>query len=108
MNGWHEGWDDFRGQSVTCGHLRSLPVPPVPADPTSACRECVLEGSTWVELRRCLDCGHTGCCDSSPRRHATAHYHSTGHPVIANQSLGQAWGWCYVDELALTPDEQTA
>jgi Zn ribbon nucleic-acid-binding protein len=28
-------------------------------------------GSKWVHLRMCLECGHAGCCDSSPNRHAT-------------------------------------
>jgi uncharacterized UBP type Zn finger protein len=51
----------------------------------------------------CLDCGHVGCCDNSPRRHATAHFHSTSHPVITSTEPGEAWRWCYVDELSAGP-----
>jgi CPA1 family monovalent cation:H+ antiporter len=51
----------------------------------------------------CLDCGHIGCCDNSPRRHATGHFHATQHPVIASAEPGEAWRWCYLDELAAGP-----
>jgi uncharacterized UBP type Zn finger protein len=51
----------------------------------------------------CLDCGHVGCCDDSPRRHATAHFHGTSHPVITSTEPGEAWRWCYVDELVAGP-----
>ncbi len=61
------------------------------------CRECLQTGGTWVHLRLCLICGHVGCCDSSPNRHATAHFHRTGHPVIRSYEPGEDWGYCYVD-----------
>lgn len=64
------------------------------------CEECVRTGGTWVELRMCTMCGHMGCCDSSPGRHATAHFHNTGHPIIKSAEFGQDWLWCYRDELA--------
>nr|BFE81211.1 hypothetical protein GCM10020093_038120 [Planobispora longispora] len=51
-----------------------------------------------MHLRRCLSCGHVGCCDSSPNKHATAHFAETGHPVIASFEPGETWRWCYVDE----------
>jgi hypothetical protein len=106
MHGWHEMWDDQpHAQVVVCGHLHTIAVPPIPADPPAACRECLIEGTHWVELRRCLVCGHTGCCESSPRRHATDHFTVTGHAVVANQSGGEAWGWCFADGFALAPDE---
>ena len=63
------------------------------------CEECLQVGDTWVHLRLCLVCGHVGCCDSSKNRHATRHYHETGHPVIRSFEPGEGWGWCYVDEL---------
>ncbi|HEX4124768.1 MAG TPA: UBP-type zinc finger domain-containing protein, partial [Tepidisphaeraceae bacterium] len=44
---------------------------------------------------RCAECGHIGCCDSSPNRHATAHFHQTGHPVIASYEPGEDWFWDY-------------
>jgi Na+/H+ antiporter len=63
------------------------------------CEDCVREGSSWVHLRLCLACGHVGCCDSSPRRHASAHYHSTRHPVVRSAEPGETWRWCFVHEL---------
>jgi CPA1 family monovalent cation:H+ antiporter len=77
----------------------------VTADPPGgrACVDCLREGSRWVHLRECLDCGHVGCCDDSPRRHATAHFRDTTHPVIASAEPGEDWRWCYVDELAAGP-----
>ena len=67
------------------------------------CEECLAIGSDWVHLRLCLTCGHVGCCDSSPNRHATAHYHATDHPIIKSFEAGENWGWCYVDEVLITP-----
>jgi CPA1 family monovalent cation:H+ antiporter len=81
-----------------CEHLREAPADPQP-EPAFECEDCVAEGLTvWVHLRRCLTCGHVGCCDSSPRRHATAHFHETGHPVIRSAEPGEHWRWCYVDD----------
>ena len=87
-----------------CAHLDS-PRPPVQPDPPGggSCVDCLREGTGWVHLRMCLDCGHVGCCDNSPRRHATAHFHSSSHPVIASAEPGETWRWCYVDELAAGP-----
>jgi hypothetical protein len=59
----------------------------------------VAQGFTdWVHLRQCCACGHVGCCDSSPRRHATTHFGSTGHPVMRSLEPGESWRWCFVDE----------
>ena len=65
------------------------------------CQECLALGMRWVHLRLCLTCGHVGCCDSSPGKHATAHFHSTKHPIIQSFEPGEDWGWCYVDEAFL-------
>jgi uncharacterized UBP type Zn finger protein len=62
------------------------------------CEECLRMGSDWVHLRLCLTCGHVGCCDDSPNRHATAHFHSTRHPIIQSFEPGEDWRWCYVHE----------
>jgi hypothetical protein len=67
------------------------------------CEECLRTGSAWVHLRLCLACGHVGCCDSSPNRHATKHFHATRHPVIRSFQPGEDWGWCYVDEVLMEP-----
>jgi uncharacterized UBP type Zn finger protein len=64
---------------------------------TEGCEECLASGSRWVHLRLCLSCGHVGCCDSSPNRHATKHYHGTRHPIIRSAEPGESWRWCYVD-----------
>ena len=55
-------------------------------------------GDSWVQLRMCLECGHVGCCDASKNKHATKHYHTTGHPIIENYPSA-SWRWCYVDEM---------
>lgn len=82
-----------------CTHIDSIEVKDVPAD-VPGCEDCLREGTRWVHLRMCQSCGHIGCCDNSPRRHATAHYNETGHPIIKSAEAGEDWSWCYVDELA--------
>ena len=68
-----------------------------PVDSQGACQDCVAEGvDHWAHLRKCLTCGHVACCDSSPRKHATAHFKSTGHPVMRSAEPGETWRWCYV------------
>jgi hypothetical protein len=52
-----------------------------------------------VHLRLCRTCGHVGCCDDSPNRHATKHFHATGHPIIEGYDPPEGWGWCYLDEM---------
>jgi CPA1 family monovalent cation:H+ antiporter len=80
-----------------CEHLAQAPSVLIPKTP-EGCEECLASGSTWVHLRLCLQCGHVGCCDSSPNRHATKHFESTGHPVIRSFEPGEEWRWCFVDE----------
>ena len=63
------------------------------------CVECEAAGGWWVHLRRCAQCGHIGCCDTSPSQHATAHWRATGHPLIRSYEPGEDWYWCYPDEL---------
>ncbi|WP_184334539.1 UBP-type zinc finger domain-containing protein [Povalibacter uvarum] len=80
---------------MTCEHIKHAhPVAPR----ASGCEECLKSGGTWVHLRLCLECGHVGCCDSSPNRHATRHHHETRHPVVVSFEPGERWAWCYVDE----------
>jgi uncharacterized UBP type Zn finger protein len=80
-----------------CSHLDQ--IRPVSPRTPEGCQECLKTGSYWVHLRLCLECGHVGCCDQSPRRHATAHYHSTKHPIIRSYEPGEDWYWCYIDDL---------
>ena len=76
-----------------------------PAVAEPVCEECVREGrEDWVSLRRCLSCGHIGCCDSSPGLHATAHHRETSHPLV--RATHQDWVWCYVDEATLRHTEE--
>lgn len=62
------------------------------------CQECLENGYKWVHLRLCLACGHVGCCDTSQYKHATKHFNSTTHPIIASLEAAENWAWCYVDE----------
>ena len=71
-----------------------------PAPSGEGCAECLRLGQKWVELRICLTCGHVGCCDSTPGRHATAHFKTSGHPVMRSFP-DRKWAWCYVDETYL-------
>lgn len=64
----------------------------------ASCPACAQQGDDWVRLRMCLTCGAVGCCDSSPARHARAHYEATGHPVIRSIEPGEEWAWCYPDQ----------
>ncbi|WP_280407580.1 Na+/H+ antiporter [Nocardia brasiliensis] len=82
----------------SCAHLRAAPLVMNPDEPDE-CAECLAEGLSWVHLRMCLACGHIACCDSSEGNHATKHYAGSGHPVMRSVEPGEAWRWCYVDEL---------
>lgn len=81
--------------SDACTHLEQIEEVTPSAD---GCTECLRSGGLWLHLRLCLTCGHVGCCDSSPNRHATRHYQATGHPMIRSFEPGESWMWCYVDE----------
>ena len=85
----------MENQSV-CSHIRSIQE--VKTGSEKVCEECIKEHSDWVHLRTCQTCGVTLCCDQSPRKHMTAHYHKTAHPVIASAQPGERWLWCYPDE----------
>jgi len=80
---------------MECPHFDQL----VPVKPkTNGCEECLKTGDSWVHLRLSETCGHVGCCDSSPNRHATKHFDATHHPIIASLEPGENWGYCYVDD----------
>lgn len=95
--------DSVRNTSVgmnvgrSCDDLDAHPAIETTSDP--ACARCLEEGTRWVSLRQCLECGHVGCCDSSAGRHATAHFHDTLHPVMQSAEPDEAWRWCYVHNL---------
>ena len=79
-----------------CTHLDQIKIR---TTTTHVCEDCVKIGDSWVHLRLCLSCGHVGCCDSSKNKHATKHFHKTKHPLILSIEPGEAWVWCYVDEI---------
>ncbi|GGL29150.1 Na+/H+ antiporter [Phycicoccus endophyticus] len=81
-----------------CEHLADDAAPHPPSE-TDGCPECRAEGLTWVHLRSCTACGHVGCCDSSLGRHASRHFERTGHPVMRSIEPGEAWRWCFVDQV---------
>jgi hypothetical protein len=64
----------------------------------TGCLDCDAAGGWWVHLRRCVECGHVGCCDTSPAQHATAHFRESGHPVVQSFEPGEDWFWDYVKE----------
>jgi uncharacterized UBP type Zn finger protein len=79
-----------------CSHLDTI----TDAKPhTHGCEECLKIGQSWVHLRRCTECGHVGCCDSSIGKHATKHFQKTKHPIMQSIEPGEEWYWCFVDEL---------
>lgn len=71
--------------------------PSVPPSGTG-CAECNEVGGWWVHLRRCAQCGHIGCCDTSPEQHATKHARSAEHPIIRSFEPGESWFWDYQTE----------
>jgi monovalent cation:H+ antiporter-2, CPA2 family len=85
----------------TCNHLEQI----TDAEPLSTgCMDCLLKGDRWVHLRMCMLCGYVGCCDSSPNKHMTEHFHSSGHMLMRSLEPGENWGWCYSCEVMLTQD----
>jgi uncharacterized UBP type Zn finger protein len=87
-------WQSRKGMPA-CKHLSQIRDVTPSAE---GCEDCLKIGSKWVQLRLCMECGHVGCCDSSPNRHATKHFQKTKHPIIRSFEPGEKWLWCYVDE----------
>ncbi|HEY4279904.1 MAG TPA: UBP-type zinc finger domain-containing protein [Conexibacter sp.] len=85
---------------AACTHLDHVTVTELPAS-VEGCEECLASGGKWLHLRICLECGHVGCCDDSPSRHATAHAAETSHPLIRSIEPGEKWSWCFVDQVSL-------
>ena len=87
---------------MTCTHLDQIRSSSTPR--TDGCEECLGISDDWVHLRLCLTCGKVGCCDDSKNKHATAHFHSTRHPIIESLEPGENWRWCYIDEILVTSE----
>ena len=84
----------------TCTHLDQIQVTELPAE-VAGCEDCLAAGTLWMHLRICLECGHVGCCDSSPMKHASAHARAVEHPIMRSLEPGEDWSWCFVDEVAM-------
>ena len=84
--------------TVGCSHLESIQFIEFP-ERIAGCEECLASGGWWVHLRMCQSCGHIGCCNDSPSKHATAHAGATGHPIIRSAEPGEEWSYCYVDDI---------
>jgi uncharacterized UBP type Zn finger protein len=83
-----------------CTHLDQIEITRLP-ESVDGCEDCLLTGDPWLHLRICLHCGHVGCCDDSPNRHASAHAQGTGHALIRSLEPREEWSWCFVDEVAM-------
>ena len=86
-----------RPRGEVCDDLDKHPT--VETSTAGVCEECQRDGTQWVALRQCLDCGHLACCDSSPRQHATAHFRESQHAVMQSAEPGEDWRWCYIHHL---------
>jgi hypothetical protein len=85
---------------ASCTHLDTVTVTHLP-EQVDGCEDCLREGTVWLHLRICLNCGHVGCCDDSPAKHASAHAAAGGHPLIRSLEPGEQWCWCFIDETGL-------
>jgi uncharacterized UBP type Zn finger protein len=85
---------------ASCTHLDHVLITELPPS-VDGCEDCLATGGRWLHLRICLECGHVGCCDDSPNRHASRHAAETAHPIIRSLEPGEDWSWCFPDELAM-------
>jgi hypothetical protein len=76
-------------------------VRPVVPSTRDGCEDCLRVGTAWLHLRLCMSCGHVGCCDSSPQRHARRHAFGVDHPIVQSFEPGETWLWCFFDERAI-------
>src|SRR5262249_57472264 len=96
LRAWHP-------EGVPCSHLDQIQVTELP-ESVEGCEDCLRAGGKWLHLRICLACGHVGCCDSSPARHATAHAHASSHPIIRSLEPGEDSASCYGAEIPFWDD----
>jgi hypothetical protein len=87
-----------------CSHRDQIKIAELPKV-VDGCDDCLAAREQWLHLRICLECGHVGCCDQSPHRHAIAHANAAGHPIIRSLEPGEAWAWCYIDRIAMITPE---
>jgi hypothetical protein len=92
---------------ASCTHLDHVLITELP-ESVDGCEDCLREGTKWLHLRLCLECGHVGCCDNSPERHGTKHANESGHPIIRSVAPGVVWSGCFDQALALVTPPVTA
>jgi hypothetical protein len=87
----------FAARSREASVSQSFGIDPDVAPSGDGCVDCGAADPVgwWLHLRRCAQCGHIGCCDSSPKQHAKAHFASSGHPFIRSFEPGEGWFWNY-------------
>jgi uncharacterized UBP type Zn finger protein len=85
--------------ATQCTHLEQVRLTHLP-EAVDGCEDCLRSGGKWLHLRICLSCGHVGCCDSSPGRHASRHAAEVSHPIVRSLEPGEDWCWCFEDEVA--------
>jgi uncharacterized UBP type Zn finger protein len=83
-----------------CTHTDQIEMTELP-EAVAGCEDCLANGGVWLHLRICLSCGHVGCCDDSPNKHATAHARESEHAIIRSLEPGEEWCWCFVDEVGM-------
>jgi uncharacterized UBP type Zn finger protein len=91
---------------TSCSHLDQIEITELPEE-VAGCEDCLATGGVWLHLRICLTCGHVGCCDDSPGKHATAHAGSSGHQLIRSLEPGEDWVWCFADAIGMRIPEIT-
>ncbi len=84
----------------SCAHLDQVRITRLP-ESVAGCEDCLRTGDPWLHLRICLSCGHVGCCDDSPNRHASGHAGASGHALIRSLEPGEEWSWCFPDQLVM-------
>jgi hypothetical protein len=94
---------DDRMEPPQCGHLSQIQV--VRPSNLEGCEECLKLGQKWIHLRVCLTCGHVGCCDSSPGKHASKHAQSSGHQLVKSFEPNEIWVWCFADKELMIPED---
>jgi uncharacterized UBP type Zn finger protein len=83
-----------------CSHLDTIELTELPEE-VAGCEDCLAAGGVWLHLRICLGCGHVGCCDDSPNRHARKHAEADHHPIMRSIEPGETWCWCFVDDVGM-------
>lgn len=90
--------------AAACSHLDTITVTELPGE-IAGCEDCLRIGGQWLHLRMCHECGHIGCCDSSPNRHARKHAGDESHPLVRSAEPGEDWSYCFVDDVAFILDD---